>query len=266
MMTEELKKLNCSPLEVRLFLEDARGCVSSGTMASLIEIFDSSSGWEILSMSSPYYLNPRDQKTTRPILPHGNARLSLKASDNALLGYDFSLKCWTAPYIMQFIDTRVVNRSNALQNWSYGKHFVFAERMKISNILYATIISIVFIICNLLLINPFTRKIVKRFIPHTGVAPSTFALEHGYFKILLIGTGIDRTTGKQVTIQGRIVAMNGDPGYRQTAKMSVESALALVQDSASLSQTYGVLTPSVALGVPLIHRLQQKNITFTIDK
>jgi short subunit dehydrogenase-like uncharacterized protein len=48
--------------------------------------------------------------------------------------------------------------------------------------------------------------------------------------------------------------------------MATESALSLIHDAEHLPQTYGVLTPSVAFGTPLLMRLQQKGISFSIEK
>jgi short subunit dehydrogenase-like uncharacterized protein len=214
MMVEEMKKMNLSPSEVRLFMEDAKGTLSTGTMASLIEIFESSSTWEILSMASPYYLNPRDEKHGRPIVPHDRTTLTLRASDNAILGYDFTIRSWTAPYLMQFVDTRIVNRSNALQNWAYGKEFVFVERMKMRNIFMAFILSIIIGIFNLFLINPISRKVAKFFLPAKSKAPDQQTLEEGFFKMLLVAKGRDQSGQKDVIIKGRINAMQGDPGYK----------------------------------------------------
>eukprot|EP01031_Cornospumella_fuschlensis_P034747 gene34747-42073_t len=268
MIVEELKRSNLNPTEVRLFLEESRGSISTGTMASLIEIFNSSTVWDIIQMASPYYLNPRDEKSGRPAVAHVNARITLKASDNTMIGYDFAVHSWTAPYLMQFIDTRVVNRSNALQNWAYSRNFVFSERMKMRNFFMAMLVTILVTIFNLFMLNPISRRVAKLFLPSRTKGPSQYILENGYFKILLVGKGIDVNSPKQDVkqVKGRITAMNGDPGYKQTAKMVVEAALAIVQDFSKLPQSYGLLTPSVAFGAPLINRLQQKNILFSIEK
>ncbi|RYH31261.1 hypothetical protein EON65_02975 [archaeon] len=216
MIVEELKRSNLNPTEVRLFLEESRGSISTGTMASLIEIFNSSTVWDIIQMASPYYLNPRDEKSSRPVTAHDNARLTLKASDNTMVGYDFTVHSWTAPYLMQFIDTRVVNRSNALQNWAYSRNFVFTERMKMRSVFMAVIVSLLMTVFNLFMLNPISRRIAQFFLPSKGKGPSQYIIENGYFKILLVGKGIDVNSTRQEIkqVKGRITAMNGDPGYK----------------------------------------------------
>jgi short subunit dehydrogenase-like uncharacterized protein len=46
-----------------------------------------------------------------------------------------------------------------------------------------------------------------------------------------------------------------DPGYGSTAKMLAESAVCLAKDD--LKESYGVLTPSTAMGELLLNRLKE---------
>ena len=54
----------------------------------------------------------------------------------------------------------------------------------------------------------------------------------------------------------------GDPGYGETSKMLAESALCLANNE--LPERAGALTPAVAMGDALIHRLQAADIKFTV--
>ena len=55
-----------------------------------------------------------------------------------------------------------------------------------------------------------------------------------------------------------------DPGYGSTSKMLAESAVCLTLDKTP--ETYGILTPSVGLGEPLLKRLQENaGLTFIFD-
>ena len=54
----------------------------------------------------------------------------------------------------------------------------------------------------------------------------------------------------------------GDPGYDETAKMLSEAALCLLQDT--LPETAGQVTTAVALGRPLIDRLDAAGIRFSV--
>jgi short subunit dehydrogenase-like uncharacterized protein len=62
---------------------------------------------------------------------------------------------------------------------------------------------------------------------------------------------------------GGIDAFEGDPGYKQTAKMACETALCLLDGG--LPSTTGVLTPASALGEPLQARLEERGIKFYLD-
>ena len=52
------------------------------------------------------------------------------------------------------------------------------------------------------------------------------------------------------------------PGYSGTAIMLGQAALALVNDTASLPDRAGVLTPSSGIGMPLIERLRRHGFSF----
>ena len=54
----------------------------------------------------------------------------------------------------------------------------------------------------------------------------------------------------------------GDPGYDETAKMLSQAALCLLQDA--LPETAGQVTTAVALGRPLIDRLDAAGIKFSV--
>ncbi len=88
----------------------------------------------------------------------------------------------------------------------------------------------------------------------SGDGPSPEQREKGWFKVRMDAQGAT----------GRVVAevTGGDPGYGETAKMLAESALCLAHDD--LPQRSGQLTPAVAMGQPLIERLQQAGIGFRV--
>jgi short subunit dehydrogenase-like uncharacterized protein len=58
-----------------------------------------------------------------------------------------------------------------------------------------------------------------------------------------------------------VVAADGDPGYKATAVMFSESALALALDSEKLPDRAGVLTPATGIGSVLAARLRATGFT-----
>ena len=59
------------------------------------------------------------------------------------------------------IDTRVVNRSNAVQGWRYGEGFLFSERLRVANPLVAALVSVSMAAAGILLLIPPLRALLK---------------------------------------------------------------------------------------------------------
>lgn len=87
-----------------------------------------------------------------------------------------------------------------------------------------------------------------------GEGPDEAARSRGFFSVIFVGEG----GGQRVVTEVR----GGDPGYGETAKMAAESALCLAFDGARRPQSFGVITPAVAMGDALIERLQRRGIQF----
>ena len=60
------------------------------------------------------------------------------------------------------------------------------------------------------------------------------------------------------------IRANGDPGYKATAVMLGESALALALDGERLPKAAGVLTPATAMGAVLTERLRAAGQTYNV--
>eukprot|EP00920_Eleutheroschizon_duboscqi_P039269 GHVT01094602.1.p1 GENE.GHVT01094602.1~~GHVT01094602.1.p1 ORF type:complete len:147 (-),score=36.38 GHVT01094602.1:663-1103(-) len=110
-------------------------------------------------------------------------------------------------------------------------------------------------------------------LPKQGEGPSRASLLGGHFKFKLIGTFSQEEAGEkkakaasQKIITTTVQSYAGDPGYRETAKMLVESGLCLALDLSSCPGLGGCLTPSTALGLPLVERLRRAKIEFIVDE
>jgi short subunit dehydrogenase-like uncharacterized protein len=264
MMVEAMKERHITPKSVVLLADDSKGSVSVGTLSSILMMFERNSILELLRMLSPFYLNPRETRSSNLISPKLSLNKRWKKLDSFLLSYDIHCRTWTAPYIMQAIDTRIVNRSNAITGWSYGQSFVFYERLNAHNFVVAALITLVMFVIDLMLLFPPARMVMKWILPRLDRGPSQDILNNGYFGMKLVGIGTDQKSGKEAKIYGAISAEHGDPGYRQTAKMVTEAAVCLAKKSQHLPQIYGVLTPSVAFGKVLRDSLIEKGINFTV--
>lgn len=214
-VAEELERQGCVSIkEVRFLADKVKGGASGGTMASVFNLFESLPFSELRKLLNPFYLNPRDPGTKQVAPPHTNSALLSASSDNLVMGYDQVTRSWTIPYLMQAIDTRLVNRSNALAGFRYGRNFVFSERMIVPNAIAALLVSVAMNVFQLLIAIPFTRVVVKKIMPAPGQGPSKEMQESGYFTARLWGSALHPSTGKDVLVQARIEAYNGDPGYK----------------------------------------------------
>ncbi len=206
-----------TPKKVVLYLSEAKGGVSMGTIASLMQVFASSSLISIMGMLSPFYLNPRDEKVYNlPMVPNKELLYLVYSCDSFFMGYDFLANSWTAPYVMQTIDTRIVHRSNALQGLAYGPKFIFYERTKAQGPVMAFLMSIFLAVVDFMLLNFVTRFLLSAIL--TNVlrmdSPTQEHLDQGYFKLELIGLGRDERTGNDQKVMACVIAERGDPGYR----------------------------------------------------
>jgi short subunit dehydrogenase-like uncharacterized protein len=100
---------------------------------------------------------------------------------------------------------------------------------------------------------PPTKQLLLK-LKHPGQGPSPAQREKSWFSVRFIGEGGGRRVLTQVS--------GGDPGYGETSKMLAESALCLAHDE--LPERSGQLTPAVAMGQPLIDRLQRAGIRFGV--
>jgi short subunit dehydrogenase-like uncharacterized protein len=170
------------------------------------------------------------------------------------IAYDAVTGGWIAPFIMAGINTRVVHRSNALSNNSYGVAFTYEEavvtgqggsgKRKAKAAHWGV---------NALMIGlavPPIRWLLETFVlPKPGQGPSEKAQLEGNFELVFHGS-----TAKGETIQCRVTG-DRDPGYGSTAKMLSQAAACLAKDVPS-SVPGGFWTPATILGDKLIERLE----------
>ncbi len=98
---------------------------------------------------------------------------------------------------------------------------------------------------------PPTRKALLK-LKDPGEGPSEEQRAKAWFRVRMVG----KSNGSRVMTE----VSGGDPGYGETSKMLAESALCLAHDE--LPSRAGQLTPAVAMGQPLIKRLQRAGIEF----
>jgi short subunit dehydrogenase-like uncharacterized protein len=157
---------------------------------------------------------------------------------------------WVVPF--PTIDPQTVLRSaRALDR--YGPDFSYSHYLVVGSLPKAVGLAAgagTFVaLCQL----PPTRQALLK-LRDPGEGPSPERRAKSWFRVLF-RLRTDRL-GVMTSVSG------GDPGYGETSKMLAESALCLAHDD--LPQLAGQLTPAVAMGQPLIERLQTAGIKFEV--
>ncbi len=242
--------------ETTFILKGARGGASGGTVDSMTTMLDEAKGdaRQRKLLFDPYSLSP--DRDAEPDLG--------RQLDFGPPAHDDDTGQWLAPFVMGAINTRTVRRSNALQDWAYGRRFRYRETMAtgsgVVGLAKATaVVGGLGAMTGVLAVPP-VRNALGRFIPSAGEGPSEEAREKGFFKIEIHA----RTPAGERYVAR--VSAQGDPGYAATAVMFGETALCLAVDRDALPARAGVLTPATALDGPLVERLRAAGHTYEVEK
>jgi short subunit dehydrogenase-like uncharacterized protein len=169
---------------------------------------------------------------------------------------------WTAPFVMAPFNTRVVRRSNALQDWAYGRGLRYGEVMGcgrgIPGAAAATGVTAALAGFAAAMSLPPTRSLLDRVLPDPGTGPGEQTRARGWFRM-----EVDATTGSGRRYRAT-AAGQGDPGYAATAVMLGETVLGLALDGDRLPDRAGSLTPATALGPVLVERLRAAGHTYEV--
>ena len=114
---KNLPDVNIKLDNISMRLSGFKGSLSGGTYASMNNIITEASKDSLIRkiLTNPYGLNPEGQRS-------GPDKRDLNK-----VKYDEDSKSWIAPFMMAGINTKIVRRSNALSNYSYGKNFTYDE-------------------------------------------------------------------------------------------------------------------------------------------
>ena len=226
------------------------GGISGGTYESLSQVnaeaFKDKNVFKVLI--NPYGLNPDGEQN------------GLDSYDLRSVVFDNSSKNWIGPFLMAGINTKIVRRSNALDEYSYGKDFKYDEATLCGKGLSGRIKGIIGVIPLAILMSAkpgsFVKKIVDKILPKAGEGPDKNKRENGFYNLRFYITYDDGSKDVAKVIGDM------DPGYGSTSKMLGEAAVCLAKDQ--LTDVGGVLTPSVAMGDKLLIRLKNNaGLTFS---
>ena len=220
------------PLDVKGYIR-AGGTASGGTYHSAVGAFSR------LRQSAATAKERKGQEGR----PEGR-----KVRGGGSIGRGVDGKGWALP--LPTIDPQIVLRSaRALER--YGPEFTYSHfaQFKKLPMLAGTVVGASVLMAGAQL--PPTRKALLK-LRAQGDGPSPEKRAASWFRLRLVGEGGGRKVVTQVS--------GGDPGYDETAKMLSESALCLAFDD--VPKVAGQTTTAVAMGRPLIERLQAAGIAF----
>lgn len=241
--------------DVRAYF-DLFGGFNGGTIASGLNAADSSDLKESLD---PLALVPKELQTE-------DNRNNNK--DWLLPSYNSDLGIFAGPFFMQFINARLVRRSNALlrqRGQGYSDNFQYQEYMHMFNNRILSLIPAFFISIFILIMAAGSafkplRELVRFVLPKPGNGTPKFVRDMAYFKTNIVATA---ETGEKAHVY---VADRGDPGNEVTVKCISECALALVLDKDKLPNVSGFQTPATGLGSHLYTRLQNAGMKFEVKR
>ena len=243
------------PLErVRLRVKAAKGGLSGGTFASMLNIVEESRRDPETArvLKNPFALCPSDHRKG-PRQPYVSGPK-----------FDAAIGSWMAPFIMAAINTRVVHRANALQDFAYGKGFRYDEAVLtgkgFGGRARATMVSLGMGAFAFGAAMGPTRALLKKMVlPKPGEGPLPEQREAGFFNIIVEGR-----TSEGETLRARVRG-DRDPGYGSTSKMIGEAAVCLANDIGD-DVAGGFLTPATALNGKLLERLAtHTGVTFELE-
>jgi len=250
-------------LDTDLVVRSFAGGLSGGTLASMLEVLDAvSSDADVRrQFADPYTLTP-----DRNAEPELGAQPDLRWRRGRQIAPELT-GLWTAGFMMAPANTRIVRRSNALQDWAYGSRFRYSEHMSLGSSAVAPVASaIVNGVGNAVsglgsrYFRLLPRHLVERVLPKPGTGPSETVRDRGHYKVETYTT---TATGARYVAT---IAQRGDPGYKATSVLLGESGLALATDRDQLSELRGVLTPAAAMGDALLARLPVAGVSVETAK
>jgi short subunit dehydrogenase-like uncharacterized protein len=236
--------------KIKMRVAAISGGISGGTYASLNQVLEEAQKDKMVykTLTNPYSLNPLNEQ-------FGKDKSDLKG-----VIFDKESQSWIGPFIMASINTKIVRRSNFLSGYAYGESFRYDEATifgkgffgRIKGIISATSIGIIMSAKH----RSLFKKGLNFLFPIPGKGPSKKKMEKGFYNLKFYIT-LENDSNAFAKVTGDM-----DPGYGSSSKMLAESAVCLAKDK--LSNTSGVLTPSVAMGDSLLKRLEKNaGLTFS---
>jgi len=248
--SNQLKKQGQSLAEVHCY-DEICAEASGGTFATVFHSlaqrvqYTSKLGFDPLLKTSP----GDNCETTSGGASKSTAIFSAK--NQSFLGYSAEFKegAWVGPFVMAMVMANCVRRSFALNR--YSPKMVYREFAVYPSFMAGVVTLIGMMLIGLAIMIPPLKWLLLEtgFIPKPGQGPSVASMDKGFLKVTALATG---DSGGKAKLEFYFPT---DPGYRDTARMLVESGLVLALQLKDVKVPGGVYTPAACQGEVLTQRL-----------
>jgi short subunit dehydrogenase-like uncharacterized protein len=240
--------------QVKMRVKAMRGGFSGGTVASMMNFIKEAAGNPALrkEVANPYALCPAG---------YGSR---LRQPNVKFAEHDPDFDAWVAPFVMSAINTRIVQRSNALSKLAYGANFRYDEAMLTGRGLKGrlTATAIGSALASFMVAGSMgpVRGALERFVlPGPGEGPTPAQQANGFYDFRLFGKTDD---GRSLRVK---VTGDRDPGYGSTAKILGQAGACLALDIDKSDTPGGFWTPATIFGDRLVRRLKaHSGVTFDV--
>jgi short subunit dehydrogenase-like uncharacterized protein len=175
------------------------------------------------------------------LCPSGDAP-KVRQPDLRWAQFDADFGAWVAPFVMSGINTRIVQRTNAISEQPYGTDFAYDEAMLMGRGAKGWFAA-----------AALSAGLAGFVLPKPGEGPSPEAQRRGSFDLRFLGTTAD---GRHIHSK---VTGDRDPGYGSTGKMLGQAAACLARDVDKGATRGGFWTPAAIMGDRLIERLTARS-------
>lgn len=246
MLTLKLREQNKEEQLQRVELyDDLKGTFSGGTLETAVGLF----------FGPEAKAKPLVNLGYDPLLKDGEGKSSCKttAANVACVTKGTGGKPHRTMFFMAGVNANAVKRSNALLK--YGESIVYSEGSNANGLCGAYMFMAGMGLAGCLMACPMTRPCLRACLPKPGEGPSEEKMNSGHLTVVGVATG--KSGGKA---EAKIYFPT-DPGYRDTARMLVESGLTFVLED-DFKCDGGVYTPAACQGESLLKRLVATGSTF----
>ncbi|CAJ1404233.1 unnamed protein product [Effrenium voratum] len=242
---------------IRNAVMDAAGGASGGTIYSGLGMLTQDVENKA-AMMDPYGMDPPDGQRGPDTADGGTTDLPR---------WDELQEKWLMISPLSNPSCRTVRRSNALLGYPYGQGLSYGEGIVVPGPVSGWLgtMALGFMVGSLYF--PPTRWALKRWVlPEPGQGPSRKAMEEGRFTVRAVALGEKAKSDGQIPkVVAKVDSVNaGDPGYKATALMSVETALCCALERGRCAEG-GVMTPAAGLGQVLVDRLNAAGMKLEVE-